>query len=79
MHLALEQFDLDLEKIFWILIFFKSRWTAKWSENLFYIEADTGIFSISSWSAFEQHFWTQFYSVNAEVDATNILEGFFYY
>jgi len=41
MHLALEQFNSDLERIFWVLTFFKSRWAAKWSKNLFYMEADT--------------------------------------
>jgi len=79
MHLAPEQFDLDLERIFCVFMFFKSRWAAKWSENLFCMEADTGVFPISSWSAFKQYFQAQFYPVNVEVDVTNILERSFYY
>lgn len=75
----LEQFNLDLERILWMLIFFKSRQTAKWSKNLFYAEVDTGIFPILSWSAFKQQFWAQSFSVNIEADTTNILERFFYY
>jgi len=35
LHLALEQFIWDKEKIFWTLVFFKDRRAAKWSENLF--------------------------------------------
>ena len=44
--LAPEQFICDEEKIFWTLAFFKDRRAAKWSENLFRQEADTGIFPI---------------------------------
>ena len=46
LRLALEQFTCNKEKIFWTLAFFKDGHAAKWSENLFRQEADTGIFSI---------------------------------
>ena len=48
LHLAPEQFTCDEEKIFWTLAFFKDGRAAKWSENLFRQEADTGIFPIRS-------------------------------
>jgi len=79
LHLALEQFSCDEEKIFWTLAFFKSGQAAKWSENLFRQEADTGIFSIQFWTDFEQQFWSQFFLVNVEADAINTLEGSSYY
>jgi len=53
LYLAPEQFTCDEEKIFWTLIFFKDRRAAKWSENLFHQEADTGIFPIQFWTDFE--------------------------
>jgi len=43
LRLAPEQFTCDEEKIFWTLAFFKDGRAAKWSENLFRQEADTGI------------------------------------
>jgi len=79
LHLALEQFICDEEKIFWTLAFFKDGYAAKWSENLFCQEVDTGIFPIQSWTDFEQQFWSQFFLVNAEADAINTLEGSLYY
>jgi len=79
LRLAPEQFTCDKEKIFWTLAFFKDGRAAKWSENLFRQEADTGIFLIRSWTNFEQQFWSQFFPVNAEVDAINTLEGSSYY
>jgi len=79
LYLAPEQFTCDEEKIFWTLAFFKDGHTAKWSENLFHQEADTGIFPIQSWTDFEQQFWSQFFLVNAEADAINTLEGSSYY
>jgi len=79
LHLALEQFTCDKEKIFWTLAFFKDGRAAKWSKNLFRQEADTGIFPIRSWTNFEQQFWSQFFPVNAEADAINTLEGSSYY
>jgi len=79
LRLALEQFSCDEEKIFWTLAFFKDRRAAKWSENLFHQEADTSIFPIQSWVDFEQQFRSQFFSVNAEADAINTLEGSSYY
>jgi len=54
--LAPEQFTCDEEKIFWTLAFFKDGRAAKWSENLFRQEVDTGIFPIQSWADFEQQF-----------------------
>jgi len=79
LRLALEQFSCNEEKIFWTLAFFKDRHAARWSENLFCQEADTGIFPIQSWADFEQQFRSQFFLVNAEVDAINALEGSSYY
>jgi len=79
LRLAPEQFICDEEKIFWTLAFFKDRCAAKWSENLFHQEVDTGIFPIQSWVNFEQQFRSQFFPVNAEVDAINTLEGSSYY
>jgi len=40
---------------------------------------DTGIFPIQSWVDFEQQFRSQFFLVNAEVDAINTLKGSSYY
>jgi len=77
--LALEQFSCDEEKILWTFAFFKDGRAAKWSENLFCQEADTGIFPIQSWAYFEQQFRNQFFPVNAEAAAINALEGSFYY
>ena len=48
LHLALEQFTYDKKKIFWTLTFFKDGHAAKWSENLFCQEVNTGIFPIQS-------------------------------
>jgi len=79
LRLASEQFTCDEEKIFWTLAFFKDGRAAKWSENLFCQEADTGVFSIQSWVDFEQQFRSQFFPVNAEADAINTLEGSSYY
>jgi len=77
--LALEQFSCDEEKIFWTLAFFKDGHAARWSKNLFCQEADTGVFPIQSWADFEQQFQSQFFLVNAEADAINVLEGSSYY
>jgi len=77
--LAPEQFTCDEEKIFWTLVFFKDGHAAKWSENFFHQEADTGIFPIRFWTDFEQQFRSQFFPVNAEADAINTLEGSSYY
>jgi len=79
LHLAPEQFTCDEKKIFWTLAFFKNGRAAKWSENLFHQEVDTGIFPIQSWVDFEQQFQSQFFPVNAEADAINALEGSLYY
>ena len=79
LRLAPEQFTYDEKKIFWTLAFFKDRHAAKWSQNLFRQEADTGIFPIRSWTDFEQQFQSQFFLVNAEADAINTLEGSSYY
>ena len=56
LHLALEQFSCDEEKILWTLTFFKDGRAARWSKNLFCQEADTGIFPIQSWAHFKQQF-----------------------
>jgi len=79
LRLAPEQFTCDKKKIFWTLVFFKDRRVAKWSENLFHREMDTGIFPIRSWTDFEQQFQSQFFPVNAEADTINTLEGSSYY
>jgi len=79
LHLALEQFSCNEEKIFWTLTFFKDRQAARWSENIFYQEVDTSIFPIQSWTDFKQQFQSQFFLVNAEADAVNTLEGSLYY
>jgi len=44
--LAPEQFYNKQEKILWALTFFKGGHAAKWSENVFCQEADTGVFPI---------------------------------
>jgi len=79
LRLAPEQFSCDKEKIFWTLAFFKDGRAARWSENLFRQEADTGVFPIQSWADFERQFQSQFFPVNAEADAVNTLEGSSYY
>jgi len=79
LRLAPEQFSCNKEKIFWTLAFFKDGRATKWSENLFHQEVDTGIFSIQSWTDFEQQFQSQFFLVNAELDAIHTLEGSSYY
>jgi len=60
-------------------MFFKSSRAAKWSENMFRQEVDTGIFPIQTWRDFEQQFQVHFFSVNAEADAINALEGTSYH
>jgi len=47
-RLALEQFYDEEERILWALMFFKSGHAAKWSENVFHQEADTGVFPIQT-------------------------------
>jgi len=79
LRLAPEQFSCDEEKIFWTLAFFKDRRAARWSENLFRQEVNTGVFPIQSWADFERRFQSQFFPVNAEADAVNALEGSSYY
>jgi len=78
-HLALEQFYDEQEKILWALTFFKDSCAAKWSENVFRQEADTGVFPIPTWGDFEQQFQLHFFLVNAEADAINTLEGTSYH
>jgi len=78
-RLALEQFHDKEERILWALTFFKGGRAAKWSENVFRQEADTGVFPIQTWRDFEQQFWLHFFFVNAEADAINALEGISYY
>jgi len=77
--LAPEQFHNEQEKILWVLTFFKGSHVAKWSENVFHQEADTGIFPIQTWGDFEQQFWIHFFPVNMEADAINALEGVSYH
>jgi len=77
--LAPEQFCDEQKKILWALTFFKGGCAAKWSENVFCQETDTGVFSMQTWGDFEQQFWVHFFSVNAEADAINTLEGTSYH
>jgi len=60
-------------------MFFKGGHAAKWSENVFRQEADTGVFPIQTWRDFKQQFWLHFFPVNAEADAINALEGISYH
>jgi len=78
-HLAPEQFQDEQERILWALTFFKGGWAAKWSENVFCQEADTGVFPIQTWREFEQQFWLHFFSANVKADAINALEGTSYH
>jgi len=77
--LAPEQFYDEQERILWALTFFKGGYAAKWSENIFRQEADTGIFPIQTWGEFEQQFQLHFFPANVEVDVINVLEGTFYH
>ena len=52
--LAPEQFHDKQERILWALTFFEGGRAAKWSENVFRQEADTGVFPIQTWGDFEQ-------------------------
>jgi len=47
-RLALEQFHNEEERILWALTFFKGGRAAKWSENVFRQEANTGVFLIQT-------------------------------
>jgi len=59
--LAPEQFCDEQEKILWALTFFKSGHAAKWSENIFRQETDTGVFPMQTWGDFEQQFRIHFF------------------
>jgi len=78
-RLALEQFHDKQERILWALTFFKGGRAAKWSENVFRQEADTGVFPIQTWGDFEQQFRLHFFPANVEADAINALEGTSYH
>jgi len=78
-RLALEQFHDEQERILWALTFFKGGRAAKWSENVFRQEADTGVFPIQTWGDFEQQFRLHFFPANTEADAINALEGTSYH
>jgi len=78
-RLAPEQFHNEEERILWALTFFKSGRAAKWSENVFRQEADTGVFPIRTWRDFEQQFRVHFFPANAEADAINALKGTSYH
>jgi len=78
-RLAPEQFHNEQEKILWALTFFKDGHAAKWSENIFRQEADTGVFPIPTWGDFKQQFRLHFFLVNVEADAINTLEGTSYH
>ena len=60
-------------------MFFKGGHAAKWSENVFRQEVDTGVFPIQTWRDFEQQFRLHFFPVNAEANSINMLEGTSYY
>jgi len=74
-----EQFHNKEERVLWALTFFKSGHAAKWSENVFRQEADTGVFPIQTWRDFEQQFRVHFFPVNMKADAINALEGTSYH
>jgi len=78
-HLAPEQFHDEQERILWALTFFKGGRAAKWSENVFRQEADTGVFPIQTWGDFEQQFWLHFFPANTEANTINTLEGTSYH
>ena len=78
-RLAPEQFQDEQERILWALTFFKGGRAAKWSENVFRQEADTGIFPIQTWGEFERQFRLHFFPLNAEADTINTLEGTSYH
>jgi len=78
-RLAPEQFHDEQERILWALTFFKGGRAAKWSENVFHQEADTGVFSIQTWGDFEQQFRLHFFPANAKADAIDALEGTSYH
>ena len=46
---------------------------------MFRQEADTSVFPIQIWRDFEQQFQLHFFSVNAEADTINALEGTSYH
>jgi len=73
-RLAPEQFHDEQKRILWALTFFKGGRAAKWSENVFRQEADTGVFPIQTWGDFEQQFQLHFFPANAEADVINALE-----
>jgi len=50
-RLAPEQFYDEQEKILWVLTFFKDGHAAKWSENVFRQDTDTGIFPMQTWGS----------------------------
>jgi len=77
--LAPEQFHDEEERILWALTFFKGGCAAKWSENVFRQEADTGVFPIQTWRDFKQQFQLHFFPVNTEADTINALEGTSYH
>jgi len=77
--LAPKQFQDEQERILWALTFFKGGHAAKWSENVFRQEVDTGILPIQTWGEFEQQFQLHFFPVNAEADTINTLEGTSYH
>jgi len=60
-------------------MFFKGGYAAKWSENIFRQETDTGVFPMQTWGNFEQQFQIYFFSVNVEADMINTLEGTSYH
>ena len=78
-RLAPEQFHDKEERVLWALTFFKSGRAAKWSENVFRQEANTGVLPIQTWRDFKQQFWVHFFPVNVEADAINALEGTSYH
>jgi len=77
--LVLEQFHDKQKRILWALTFFKGGCAAKWSENVFRQEANTGVFPIQIWGDFKQQFRLHFFPANAEADAINTLKGTSYH
>jgi len=79
MCLAPEQFDTELEKVLWVLTFFKLGHVLRWLENLFQDKAVMESFSIQSWAVFKQQFRALFLPSNAKADVINTLEESSYF
>src|SRR5262249_41975175 len=78
-RLCRDQFANDLDKILWVLLFFRLDRAARWADNIFDEERTTGAFPFLEWSEFETEFHERFCPIDARVDATNTLESTSYF